>query len=126
MSAGAAEEVDGPGHVEKGFVDRDPLHPRSEIAKDVDDLVAQALILMELSADEAQAGAEAARPPARHSGLNPEGSGLVGRRQHHTTADRNRQTPQGRIEQLLDGRIERIEVGVQDGGSSARRHVRLA
>jgi hypothetical protein len=121
-----AEQVNRPGHVEKGFVDGNPFDEGGEIAQHLDHLVAQLLIPPKLPADKAETGAETARPPSRHARMDSERPGFVGRRQHHPAADRDRPAPQGRLEQLLDGRVERVQVGVQDGGGSAGRHVAQA
>ena len=40
--------------------------------------------------------------------------GLVAGRQHHAAADDHRPAAQPRVVALLDGGVERVEVGVQD------------
>jgi hypothetical protein len=47
--------------------------------------------------------------------LDAEGFGLIGRGQHNTAADGDRLPTQRRVEQLLDRRVERIEVRMEDG-----------
>ncbi len=54
---------------------------------------------------------------AAHRGAHTIGLGFVAGRQHHPAADDHRPAAQGRVVALLDGRVERVEVRVQDAGS---------
>ena len=51
---------------------------------------------------------------AAHRGAHAVGLGLVAGRQHDAAADDHRPAPQLRVVALLDRRVERVEVGVQD------------
>jgi hypothetical protein len=48
--------------------------------------------------------------------LHAEDLGFVRSGQYDTAPDRDGSTAQGGVEQLLDRRVERVEVSVQDGG----------
>ena len=60
-------------------------------------------------------GQSSLRPPPRHAAVHAERLGLVGGREHHAAADRDRLAAKRRVEQLLDRRVEGVEIGVQDG-----------
>ena len=108
-----AEQVRRAGDVEERFVDRDALDQGSEVAQHVDDLIAQALVLAEVAADEPQRGAQRAGLSPGHATADAERLRLVGGGQHDAAADRDRPPAQARIEQLLDRGVERVEVGMQ-------------
>jgi len=116
-----SEEVDGTGDVEEGLVDRDPLDPGSEIVEDGDDVVAKLLVPPEVTADEDEVSAELAGPPPRHPAADAETPGFVGGREHDAPSDRDGPVPERRLQQLFDGRVEGIEVGVQDRRPPGRR-----
>ena len=62
-----------------------------------------------------------AQPPrgsSTHRGANAERLRLVARREHDATADDDGPPAQARVVSLLDGREERVEVGVQDRGAA--------
>ena len=67
---------------------------------------------------ELQRRAQPPRLPAGHPAANAEGAGLVRGGQDHATpgaaTDGDRLPAQGRVEQLLHGRVEGVEVRVQD------------
>ena len=102
--------------VNEGLVDRDPLHQRREVAEDGDGRVAEALIVAEVPADEDELRAQLARLPPGHAAVDTERLGFVGGREDHAAADGDRLAPQARIEQLLDGGIEGVQIRVEDGG----------
>ena len=85
-------------------------------------VVAELLVAAELTADKEEIAAQLARPPARHAGPDAVGPGLVGRGQHHAAAHRDGSIPQGRVQKLLDGRVEGVQVGVKDRRSARSRH----
>ena len=118
---GFAEEVNRPRHIEEGLVDRHPLDQRSEVVEHVDDQVAQALILGEVSTDEDQVGAQPLGPPTGHRPVHAERPRLVRGGQYHTATDGDRPPLQARIEQLFHRGIERIEIGMQDGCATRHR-----
>ena len=117
-----SEKVDGACHVEEGLVDRHPLDSRGEVMEHRHHLVAELLIAAEVAADEEEVAAELARPPAGHAGPNAVGPRLVGCRQHHAAAHGDGPFPQGRVQQLLDRRVEGVEVGVKDRRPARSRH----
>src|SRR3990172_3062468 len=108
--------MNGPGYFEEGLVYGDPLHQGGEVTHDVDHLIAQALILGEVAAHEPELGAQLPGPASRHTAPDPECFGFVRGGQYHTTSDGDRYALQRRIQELLDRRIEGVEIGVEDGG----------
>ena len=114
---GRTEQVHRPGDVEERLVDRDALHERREVAEHCHHPIGEPLVLGEVPVDEHQVGAQSLGPPSGHAALHAESLRLVRRGQHHATADGDRSPAQRRIEQLLDRRVEGIEVGVQDRGT---------
>ena len=115
ISAGEPKRC-SPGDVGEGLVDRDALDQGREVVEDRHRRVAEPRVLLEVAADEDELRAELAGPASRHAAAHAERLGLVGRCQHHAAADRDRLAAQGRIEQLLDRRVEGVEIGVEDGG----------
>ena len=111
-----AEQVGAAGDVGKGLVDGGAFDKRREIAEHRDRGIAEPLVFLEIAADEDELRAELARLPPRHAAMHAEGLGFVGRGEHHATADGNRLAAQEWIEQLLDRRVEGVEIGVQDCG----------
>ena len=114
ISAGEPNRCSVPGDVGERLVDGDALDQRGEVAEHRDRRVAEPLVLVEMAADEDQLRAELARPPPRHAAAHAERPRLVGGREHHAAADRDRLAAQRRVEQLLDRRIEGVEVGMED------------
>ena len=110
-----------PGHVEERLVDGDPLHERREVAEYRHDLVGEPLVLGEVPGDERQIGTQALGAPARHATLHTEPLRLVRRGQHHAAADGDGPPAQLRVQQLLDRRVEGVEIGVQDRGTGWHR-----
>ena len=110
-----AEQVFGPCNVGEGFVDRDALDQRREVSQHLDGGVAQPLVFLEMTADEAQLRAEFPGLPARHPAAHAEGLGLIGGGQHDAAADGNGDAAQRRVEQLLDRGVEGVQIGVKDG-----------
>ncbi len=89
---------------------------RREVAEHGDRRVAQPLVFLEMAAGEdAAAGRARLRPPSRHAAMHAERLRLIGGREHHAAADRDRLAAQRRVEQLLDRRVEGVEVGMQNG-----------
>ena len=114
---GWPEEVHGPADVEERLVDGDALDQWREVAEYRHHLVGQALVVAEVPAHEREVGAQLLRPPSRHAALHPEALRLVRGSEHHAAADGDGHAAQIGLQQLLDGRIERVEVGVEDGGT---------
>ncbi len=111
---GGAEQVRRARHVEERLVDRHPLHPWGEVAQHLHHRVTETLVLREVTVDEHEVRAQLARPSSRHRSVHPERLGLVRRRQHDAAADRDRLASQRGIEQLLNRRVEGVEIGMQD------------
>jgi hypothetical protein len=104
-----------PCNVGEGLVDGDALDGRREIAQDGDGGVAETLIRVEVTADEDEVGTELPREAAGHAAPYTESSRFIGRREDHAAANGNRPVAQAGVEQLFDGRIEGVEVRVQNG-----------
>jgi hypothetical protein len=104
------------GNVGESLVDRDPLDRRGEVAQYPDGGVSEPLVLLEVSADEHQAGAKCSRLPTRHAAVHAERLRFIGRRQHHAAPYRDRLPSEGRIEHLLDRGVESVQVCMNDGG----------
>jgi len=116
-----SEKTDGAPHIEEGLVDRDPLDSRGEVREDGHDIVAKLLVALEVATDEQEFSAELASLPPWHATADAIASGFIRCGQDHTAANRDGPVPQGGVQQLLDGRVEGIEVGMQDGRPPARR-----
>src|SRR5262245_28073200 len=103
-------------HIGEGLVDGDALDEGRVIVEHVDGGIAKPLIVLEMTTDENQVRAKLARPPAWHAAAYSKCLGFVRRREDDSTADGNGLATQRRVEQLLDRRIEGIEIRVEDGG----------
>ena len=117
-----AEQRDRTGDVEERLVNGDALDEWREVAEHRHDLIAQALVLAEVAADEPQRRAQLAGAAARHATRDTERAGFVGRGEHDAAADGDRDPSQRWVEELLDGGIERVKVSVQDGRLPDGRH----
>ena len=113
------------GDVGEGFVNRNALHERGEVAEDGNRCIAEPLIVAKVSADEEQLGTELPSHTSRHAAADTERLGLIGRCQNDAATDGNRLAAQGRIQQLLDGGIEGVEVRVEDRRLSLQCVLRL-
>ena len=120
------EEVDGAAHVKEGLIYGDPLDSGSELGEDGHDIVAELLVALEVSTDEVEIPAELAGLPPWHAAADAVAPGLIRGGQHNTAAHRDGPVPQRWVQQLLDGRVEGIEVGVQDGRPPERRKFHTA
>ena len=122
---GCSEEMDGSGHIEESLIDRHPLDSRGEVMEDGHDIVAEPLVTVEVASDEKEITAKLAGPPPWHPAADAVAPGFVRCCQHHAAAHCDGPVPQRRVQELLNRRVERIEVGVQDrrlptGGGSTR------
>jgi hypothetical protein len=104
----------GAGNVEECLIDRHSLDSRGEVVKDRHHVVAKLLIEAEMSADEKKITAKLAGSPPGHATADAVASGFIRCRQHHSAADGDGSVPQRRVQQLLNRRVEGIEVGMQD------------
>jgi hypothetical protein len=98
----------------EGFVDRDALDERRVVAEDGDRSVPEPLVLLKVAAHENQLRTEFTRPPSRHATANAECLGLIGGSQHHSATHGDRLAAQGWVQQLLDRRIECIEIRMEN------------
>ena len=69
-----------------------------------------------MPADDDQVGTQLTRAAPRHAAAHAKGLGFVRGGEHDAAADSEGFAAQGGVEQLLDRRIEGVEVRVQDGG----------
>ena len=102
--------------VEERLVDRQALHQRRRVAEDVEHRLARLRVGLEAARDHHRVRAQRQRPPPAHRRLHPASLRLVAGRQHHPAAHDHRPPAQPRIVPLLDRRVERVEVRVQDVG----------
>src|SRR5260370_6126678 len=115
---GLSEEMDRAGHVQEGLVDRYPLDERREVAQHIDDGVAETLVLVEVTADERDVGAQLAGAPAGHARADTEGLCFVGRGQDYPAAHGDGPSPEAGGGQVVARRGRRVEIG--GGGRPAR------
>ena len=115
ISLGGPKRWTEPPHVKKGFVYGDPLDSRSELGEDGDDIVAELLVTLEVPTYEEEIPAKLAGLPARHATADAVAPGFIRGGQHHTAPHCDGPVPQRGVQQLLDGRVEGVEVRVQDG-----------
>ena len=101
-------------HVDERLVDRQPLHQRRRVLEDREHVLAGLRVGLEARRHDDGLRAQALGRPAAHRGLDPEGLRLVGRGQDHPAPDDHRLAQQPRVVALLDGREERVEVGVEN------------
>ena len=115
---GGAEQALGAGEIEERLVERDRLHQRREAREDREHLARHRRVLAHVAAQEDPVGTEPPRLEARHRRVHAEDARLVARRRHHAArprpADDHRLAAQLRPVALLDRRVERVHVGVQD------------
>ena len=120
LARGAGEVLE-PAHVEERLVDRQPLDRGRELVEDAVGRLACLGVGGEPWGDHDGVGTQPAGGPAAHRRSHPERAGLVAGRQHHPAADDHRAPAKGRVVSLLDRRVERVEVGVQDAGRGSHR-----
>ena len=118
-----AVQAPSTGDVEERLVEGDRLHERRERAQDLHDRTACVAVGVEPRREEHTIGARTTRSRHGHRGVHAEAASLVARGRDDTTraqaTDDDRLPRQRGIVELLDRRVERIEVDVQD-----RRRVR--
>src|ERR1700756_1745835 len=117
--------MSAPHHVREGLVDGNSLHEGGEIIEHLNGSIAQPLVVLEMATDEDQLRTEFARPPPGHPAADAESPGFVRSGKHNPTTNGDRLAAQGRVEQLLNGGVKRIEVRMQDGGCPFHLVVRL-
>ncbi len=78
-------------------------------------------VLLEVARHDDERGAEPAGDAGRHRRADAEPARLVGGGHDHPLPHRHGLAPQGRVEHLFGGRVEGVEVDVQDRRGSPRR-----
>ena len=113
-----SEQHRGARDVQERLVERDRLHERGVGAQDLAEPMGVGAVRLEVRRQEDDVGAQAPGPDRRHRGAHAVLPGLVGRRGDHAAragaADDDRLPGERRILQDLDGRVERVDVDVQD------------
>jgi len=122
LGRSARDPLEAP-NVEERLVDREPFDERRAVVEDAKGRLARLGIRRHPRRDDDRARAQPPCLPAAHRRAHPEGLGLVARGQHHSRADDDRPAAQARIVSLLDGRIERVEVGVKDRRGAEHEHM---
>ena len=101
-------------HVEERLVDRQALDERRRVVEHLVHRLARLAVGREAGWNHDRLRAEAPRLPATHRRAHAVRLRLVARREDDASADDHRSAAQPRIVPLLDGREERVEVGVED------------
>ena len=101
-------------HIEERLVDRQPLDERRDVVEDAVRRLARRGVRLHPRRHDDRVRAEAPRPTERHRRLHAEGLGLVTRREDDAGADDHRQPAQARVVALLDRRVERVQICVED------------
>ena len=118
------------GHVEIGFVERERLDQRRVVGEDGVDLARDGAVDVEPRRHEHQFRALPHGGGRRHGRAHAERARLVARRGHHAAlgavANRHRPAAQLRVVALLDRRIERVHVDVDDLATAACRPYQAA
>ena len=101
-------------HVEERLVDRQSLDERRDVVEDPVGRLARRGVGVHPRRNDDRVRAEAPRPAERHRRLHAEGLRLVARREDHAGADDHRPPAQARVVALLDRRVERVQIRVED------------
>jgi hypothetical protein len=118
-----AREPPHPAHVEERLVDREALDERRGLVEQLEHRLARVGVGRHAGLDHDRARAEPAGLGAAHRRADAVGLRLVARREHDAPADDDRAAAKPRFVPLLDGRIERVQVGVQDRYLSGHEHM---
>jgi hypothetical protein len=103
-------------NVQEGFVDRQPFDRRGHVFEDGVHRLARIGVRGETRRHDDRAGAEAPRAPPAHRRLDPTGLRLVAGGEHDAAPDDDGLSAETRIVPLLDGRVERVQIGVENRG----------
>ena len=117
-----------PADVEERLVDRQPLDQRRGVLEDLEHRLAGLGVRRHPRVDHDRAGAAAQRLSTVHRGADAVRLGLVAAGEDDAGADDHRAAAQAWVVPLLDRRVERVQVGMQDGrpaGFRTRTHVRI-
>ena len=115
----AAEQAGAAGDVEEGLVEREPLDLVGELAEHLEHLRRDLAVALEARRHDDRLRAAPQRLAHRHRGMHAEAADLVARGGDHAApagaADDHRLARELGPVVLLDGRVERVHVDVQDG-----------
>ena len=103
-----------PGDVEERLLERDPLDARGMVVEDAEERLARLDVRLEAGSDDNEMRTEPPGLRPAHRTADPVAARLVARRQHDPAAHDDRPAAEARIVPLLDGREERVGVGVED------------
>ena len=110
-----ARDLAEPAHLEERFVDRQSLDERRRVAENREHITTRGRVGIHPRRNDHGFRTQIPRLPATHRGTNSARLRLVAGREHDPAADDDRPPPQLRRIPLLDGCIERVEVGMQYG-----------
>ncbi len=106
-------------HVEKGFVEGQALHQRSELVEHLEDLLRHRRIVADARRHAHRVWAAAQCFANRHRRVNSVGANLVARGGYYSTRagspDDHGTASQRRVVALLHGRVEGVHIHVKDG-----------
>ena len=111
---GGARDPSQPAHIEERLVDRESLDQRRRVFEHPEHRLARLGVRRHPGRDHDRLRAQAAGLCSAHRGADAACLGLVAGRQHDPRPDDHGPAAQATIISLLDRRIERIEVSVQD------------
>ena len=114
ISVGVPTNAVQPADIEERLVDRDAFDERRGVAEDLEHSLARLRVRRHSGWDHDRVAGTGAGPAAAHRGAHAERLRLIAGGQHDATADDHGPAAKARIVALLDGRVERVEVGVQD------------
>ena len=109
--------------VEECLVDRETLDPRRRLLEDPEDGPTRFRVGGHPRLDDDGVRTQPPGLPAAHRRAHPAGLGLVAGGEHDSHPDDDRAAAQPNVVTLLDGRVEGIEVGVQDGRRVRHEHM---
>ena len=109
------------GHVDEGLIDREPLNLRRRFPEDLEHRLTGLGIRAHPSGDDDGVGTQALRFANARRTANAPAFGLVTRSGDDAHTHQHRATAQRWIVALLHGRVERIEIGMQDRAYQDRR-----
>ena len=111
-----ARDPGQPAHVEEGLVDRQRLDQGSGVAEDLEHVATGLRVRRHPRWHDDRVRTQLPGLASAHRGAHAVGLGLVAGGEHDPAADDHRPPAQRRVVALLDGRVERVEISVQDGG----------
>jgi hypothetical protein len=122
LRRGAREALHAP-HVEERFVDRQPFDERRRVLEHPVHRLARLGVCRHARLDDDRLRAQAPRLRSAHRRSDAVGLRLVARREHDAGAHDHGPAAQARVVALLDRRVERVEVGVEDRRLARHEHM---